>query len=249
MNGKVLAALLGMLVAAPAAAETVRMTSLEWPPYSGAELPQQGAVIAVARAAFAAMGDELIVEFYPWSRAVKLVTTPGTGFVAYLPEYAYESEEFTFSEPLGYGPLGLVERSAEPVVWETIEDLERYRIGVVQGYVNTAAFDAAVAEERIQVETVVSDAQNARKVAAERLDAAVIDSHVLDYLLARDPLLEPVEPGAVRMNARLLESKALLAAFRNGPEGDRWRQTLNEGLKRIDAEAMLREYLMRDWSR
>ncbi|MCF1182216.1 transporter substrate-binding domain-containing protein [Marichromatium gracile] len=120
---------------------------------------------------------------------------------------------------------------------------------MVQGHVNTAAFDAAVAEGCIQVETVVSDAQNARKVAAGRLDAAVIDSRVLDYLLARDPLLEPVEPGAVRMNARLLGSKVLFAVFCKGAEGDRWRQTLNEGLRRIDAEAMLREYLTRDWSR
>ncbi|WP_235596667.1 transporter substrate-binding domain-containing protein [Marichromatium gracile] len=218
-----LAVLLGALMAMPAAAETVRFSSLEWPPCAGAALPQQG---GVARAAFAAMGAELIVEFYPWSRAVELVSAPGTGFVAYLPAYASESAVFDFSVSLGQGPLGLVERRAEPIVWETIEVLGRYRIGVVQGHVNTAAFDAA-----------------------ERLDAAVIDSRVLDYLLARDPLLEPVEPGAVRMNARLLGSKVLFAVFRKGAEGDRWRQTLNEGLRRIDAEAMLREYLTRDWSR
>lgn len=87
---KLSALLLTMMVAfsSLAKAETVYLTSLEWPPYSSAELPNQGASIAVAKAAFAAMGYQLEVEFYPWSRAVALATRDKK-YAGYFPEYWY----------------------------------------------------------------------------------------------------------------------------------------------------------------
>ena len=44
------------------------LTSLLGPPYSGQQLAEQGASIAVARAALKVMGHQLEVDFYPWSR-------------------------------------------------------------------------------------------------------------------------------------------------------------------------------------
>ncbi|MBN2885399.1 MAG: transporter substrate-binding domain-containing protein [Chromatiaceae bacterium] len=222
-----------------ARAETLYMTSLEWPPYSGESLPDQGVNIAVAQAAFKAMGHDLVVEFYPWARAVNLAKQSGSKYVAYLPEYFFETEELAFSEPLGQGPLGLVENSAKPIEWETLDDLERYRIGVVQDYVNTQAFDERVAEGRLTVEAVTSDAQNLLKVAAGRLDAAVIDRKVFDYLLSTEPSLQGLAD-KVRMNAKLLESKDLHAAFRADAEGQKWLEIFNAGLERIDREAIER---------
>lgn len=223
-----------------AVAEKVYMTSLEWPPYSGASLPDQGAVIAVAKAAFAAMGHELVVEFYPWSRAVKLVQQPNSKYIGYLPEYKYETTDFQFSRLLGEGPLGLVENRAKPIAWSAVEDLARYRIGVVQDYVNTKEFDDLVAAGRIKVETVGTDSQNILKVATGRLDAAVIDSNVLAYLLVNSPQLGPNAP-KVGMNAKLLEMKGLYAAFGNTEQGAKWRAILDEGLTKIDAAATLKE--------
>jgi len=225
-----------------AAADKVYMASLEWPPYSGSALPDQGAAIAVAKAALEAMGHELVVEFYPWSRAVKLVQQPNSKYVAYLPEYKYETEDFQFSEPLGEGPLGLVENVSKPITWEQVEDLERYRIGVVQDYVNTKAFDDLVAAGRIKVEAVGTDTQNILKVAAGRLNAAVIDSNVMAYLLANTPRLKSVS-SKVRMNDRLLEMKDIYAAFANNAAGAKWREILDEGLTKIDVGAILDKHI------
>ena len=58
------------LFSLPVQAETIQLTSLEWPPYTGSELPQQGASMAVVEAAFDAMGHDLEVRFLPWQRAV-----------------------------------------------------------------------------------------------------------------------------------------------------------------------------------
>jgi polar amino acid transport system substrate-binding protein len=59
------------------AAETWKITSLDWQPFSGKALPEGGASIAVLRAALKAEGIELQVEFYPWTRAIETAKQPG----------------------------------------------------------------------------------------------------------------------------------------------------------------------------
>jgi polar amino acid transport system substrate-binding protein len=227
---------------ANAYAEKVYMTSLDWPPYSGSDLPEQGAVIAVAKAAMKEMGHELIVEFYPWSRAVALVRDSGSKYVAYLPEYFSEDFEFLLSDSLGSGPLGLVENIKNPLSWQQIDDLSAYRIGVVQDYVNTPEFDERMAAGTIPTESVTADVQNIKKVGVGRIDAAVIDANVLRYLLEHEASLADTAE-QVRMNDRLLDNKSLHAAFRNDAEGQRWLEIFNQGIERIDAPALLKERL------
>lgn len=218
-------------------AETVKLTSLEWPPYSGQDLPNQGASIAVAKAAFDAMGHTLEVDFFPWSRAVALAKGDDS-YVGYFPEYLYESEDFVFSDPMGKGPLGFVEQSSNPIQWESLDDLKSYQIGVVQDYVNTAELDAMIASDEIDASSVTSDAQNVLKVAAGRVDVAVIDSNVLDFLLANDPRVSNVK-GKVQMNDKLLVTKDLYIAFKNSPAGQKWKKVFDEGLKKIDVQSIM----------
>lgn len=225
-------------------ADTVTLTSLEWPPYSGEKLPEGGASVAVAKAAFAAMGHELVVEFYPWSRAVKMAKDDAKKYAGYFPEYYADSvaKEFHFSDPMGTGPLGLVERVDKPLKWEKVEDLSTYTIGVVQDYVNTTEFDTLAAQGKIKTQTVTSDTQDLMKVQGGRVDAAVIDKNVLNYLLKNDPQAKSAN-GKVQFNAHLLEDKKLYVCFRNDEMGQKWQHIFNEGLKKIDINAIMAKHM------
>ncbi len=220
--------------------QQVYMTSLEWPPYSGEDLEQKGLSVAVAKAAFLAMGYELVVDFKPWVRSVALASKTDR-YAGYFPEYYFDTDEFVFSDSIGTGPLGLVENRKSPISWREVDDLREYRIGVVQGYVNTAEFDALVAQGLISVEASANDIRNIYKVAKGRLDAAVIDSNVLDYLISIDQRAEMLA-GRVRMNERLLETKQIYLAFKNTPEGHNWREIFNQGLEKIDISLVLESY-------
>lgn len=241
------AGLVVMLVAGVAsttqAAETVRLTSLEWPPYSGDSLPEKGASIAVAKAAFAAVGYDLEVKFFPWSRAVAMAKS-APGYIGYLPEYysADVAKEFIFSDPIGSGPLGLAEPVAAPVTWSAVSDLSKYRVGVVQDYVNTEEFDKLVAAKRIKADTATDDKTNLLKLAGGRLDVAVIDRNVMNYLLAKHPELAAAK-AKVRFNAKLLEDKKLYICFRKTPEGMAMAKKFNEGLKKINVDAIMKKHL------
>jgi polar amino acid transport system substrate-binding protein len=83
----------------------------------------------------------------------------------------------------------------------------------------------------------MDDAANIRKVGVGRIDAAVIDTNVFNYLLKNDPSLAFVK-SKVRMNPRLLEAKSLHVAFTNSDYGRKMAAVFAEGLKKVDVKTM-----------
>ncbi len=222
--------------------KTIYLTSLDWPPYSGKTLKDQGASIAVAKAAFKAMGYDLQVDFYPWSRAVNLAESEDNKYAGYFPEYysADIAKNFIFSEPMGNGPLGFVENVSKPVTWNHLKDLSSYSIGVVQDYVNTQEFDEKVASGEIKAQTVISDKNNMLKVAHGRIDLAVVDKNVMAYLFATDNQLQPLKDN-VQFNRTLLEDKKLYICFKKSQS--EVAKIFNEGVKKINVTEIMNQYL------
>lgn len=211
----------------------VRLASLDWPPFTGPNLPDQGRSTAIVQAALAGASLTLQVDFLPWQRAL----TSGLqdpDFQGYFPEYqdAEMARRCLLSQPIGYSPLGFAERADAPVTWTQLADLAERRIGIVRGYVNNPEFDALAAAGGLTVEAAVDDATNLRKLAAGRLDLVVIDSNVLSYLLATDPDLIP-HRAALRLNGRLLEEKSLHVCFRNDEAGTALRARFDESLRHL----------------
>ena len=225
--------------ALPPVTGTVHLTSLEWPPYTGQRLARQGITTAVLKAAMASMGYQVEVTFYPWARATALVRAKSI-FIGYFPEYdaAQTRADYLLSDPIGTGPLGFAEHADTPVKWETLDDLERHRIGLVAGYVNSEAFDQRVAAGRQRVDYARDDQQNLVKLAAGRVPLALVDRRVFDFLTRHDRAVAPLA-SKLRFHARLLENKQLYVCFRRTAEGERMRKIFNEGLKKIDVEAVM----------
>lgn len=208
----------------------VRLSSVDWPPFSGEGLPNRGLSTAIVERTLARTGLTLIVEFLPWQRAVA-TGLKAADHAGYFPEYrtAASQEKCLLSAPIGSSPLGFAERVSAPVEWRSLSDLTGRRIGTVRGYVNTDGFDRAAADGTLTVEPAVDDATNLRKLAAGRLDMAVIDANVLAHLLSTDPDLRSFRAG-VRFNARLLEDKSLHVCFQPGPAGEDLRRRFDRSL-------------------
>ena len=90
------------------AGETWKVTSLDWQPFSGANLPEGGAGVAVLRAALKAEGIDLVVEFYPWTRAIETAKDPA--YAGVYPSWPEDvGDGFTRSTVLFKSPVGFVE--------------------------------------------------------------------------------------------------------------------------------------------
>lgn len=222
----------------------VRLTSLDWPPYSSKSLDQQGASVAVARAAFKAMGYHLKVDFFPWSRAVILAKDSTSEYSGYFPEYFSENiaKDFIYSDTMGSGPLGFAERKDNSISWTALADLKPYRIGVVQDYINTADLDAMIANKSLKSSVTTSDDKNLKKLVGGRVDLAVVDRNVMNYLFKTIPSLVE-KANEAQFNSTLLENKKLFICFKKGPEGERIAKIYNQGLKKIDIAAIMSQYL------
>lgn len=220
-------------------ADTVRLTTLEWPPYSGS-LPDNGFSSIVVREAFKAMGHTVSIEVLPWQRAVHNAKEEA-GVVGYFPEYPADIDGFSLSESIGESPLGLIVPAGGKVPDTTPAGLARLKLGVVSGYVNAKPIGDAVASNGLKPEAVVDDTTNIRKVAAGRIEAAEIDRYVFSYLMRNaaelKPLQDKVEFGPV------LESKTLHVAFNTKPEGRKWAAVFAEGLKKVDIVSLQKQHL------
>jgi polar amino acid transport system substrate-binding protein len=220
----------------------IKLTSLEWPPYTGQKLTNQGATSAVVRQAFNAMGYSVVINFFPWTRAIK-IAKDNPSYAGYFPEYhsANIASTFTYSNPIGVGPLGFAERSNKSVAWNTLDDLKDLKIGVVKDYVNTDEFDQKVANKQFKVDETLSDEKNLLKLHRGRIDLAVVDKNVFNYLLQTTPELIQAQK-TLRFNQHILENKNLYICFKKDPQGERYAKIFNEGLKKINVADIMAQH-------
>jgi len=231
---------MGLLCCTVQGAEPLRFTSLEWPPYVGAGLYQDGLVGQRLHQALDWLGLQARIDYYPWRRAQRLVLTDSP-YVGYLPEYASPrlAEHFYCSAPLLQAPLGLAQRRNDaPIDWQRLIQLQPYRIGVVAGYVNTDEFDTLANAGLLYTDSANSDRNNLRKLAAGRIDLAVVDPLLFHYLLRHDPDLRPLAD-QLTMNPRRLEQKELVVCFRRTDQGHRLRDRLNLAIARLGPAPVL----------
>lgn len=216
-----------------------KISSLEWPPFTGKSLPGGGAGTVILKEALKAEGIELEIEFVPWSRAIQLAKDPA--FVGYYPAWPEDViEGFSKSETIFKSPVGFAEPVGKPLAWEKLEDLKGKKIGTVQDYGNTPEFNNLVKNGTILTEVVSDDATNVKKVAAGRLDGAFIDLYNLEWFLKKE-IKEA--SGKVQASSKSLGDKTLVLAINLKSSEKNANEILKKGLAKINAEKILKDYI------
>jgi polar amino acid transport system substrate-binding protein len=204
-------------------AEIVRLSTLEWPPYVGQDLPGGGATTEVVRAAFGKAGYQIEVEFRPWKRAVDMVDKGTDQVIACFPAYhCTHLGGFLASDPIGAGPLG-------------------FALHTVLGYANTEASDAKVRSGDIVAIQSVDDLTNLRKLQRKRIDAVVVDKFVLEYMKITEPSLK-AGGDLLHFNAKPLADKALYVGFRPDADGQETAAAFNAGLEQVEIDSIVEPY-------
>ncbi len=167
-------------VSVPAGTKTVKLATLEWPPYVGSDMAGYGFTSEVVAAAFKQAGYNVTVNFLPWERVLQ-ETEDGNYDAGYPAYYSDErAQKYLLSEPFAEGYTGFYKRKADNISYSTLEDLKDYRIGVVQGYVNSPEFDAA---DYLLKEEAIDEPTNLNKLLAGRIDLTVADRLVGQYII------------------------------------------------------------------
>lgn len=217
---------------------TIRLATLDWPPYVGKSLFQQGFTTAIVSEAFKRAGYKVKIDFLPWARAIQQADEGN--YDAVYPEYYSDdrNKSFFFSEPFASGPLGFYKRKDDKISYTKLEDLKPYRIGIVLGYINTPEFDSA---SYLQKETATSDEQNIRKLLAGRIDLIVIDKYVAQYLI-KNSITEAT--GKIEfLEPPLLDQKLYVIFPRKTVASEKKLQEFNTALKSMQNDGSLERIL------
>ncbi|RPH42280.1 MAG: ABC transporter [Desulfobulbaceae bacterium] len=220
------------------AENAIRLASLEWEPYIGTKLKDQGYAAILTREAFKASGYSVEISFMPWARVVAMAREGK--YDGYLPEYSAESlkADFLVSDPFPGGPLVLFKRKSDSITFTSLADLKPYKIGVVRDYVNTEEFDKALF---LQKEVANNDTTNLRKLMGKRIDLVVMDKFVGIYLMKRD---FPDHFEEIDILKSVLEEKSLhLCISKKSPGAEDKMKAFNEGLKIIKDNGMVETLL------
>jgi polar amino acid transport system substrate-binding protein len=219
-------------------AEKIKLSSLDWKPYIGKSLKNEGYAAEVVKKAFEISDYRAQIDYFPWARTVEMAKSGK--YDGYFPEYYSKSlhENFLVSNPFPGGPLVFFKLKSKNISWSELEDLKGYNIGVVRGYVNTKEFDTA---DYLIKDPVKDDLTNLKKLAAERIDLMVADKFVGLYLIQKKMpryinIIEAVEP--------VLEQKDLfLCISKNAKDSVNKINAFNKGLEKLKSNGELNKIL------
>lgn len=234
-----LALALVMVVVKPGvASKVISLATTEWPPYVSQKLANNGFASEIITKAFTRVGYTVELSFMPWKRALGKVEA-GHYDAAYP---AYYSEErariYALSKPFSVGPIGFYKRKDRDIPYQTLRDLQPYRIGVVRGYVNTPEFDA---EAFFEKDLADNDEQNLRKLLKGRVDLIVIDKLTAQYLL--NTALPEGERHLEFLNPPLAEKLIHVLFSRQTKDYEKIRNDFHRGLQQIVEDGMMQQIL------
>ncbi|MEO3866455.1 substrate-binding periplasmic protein [Rheinheimera fenheensis] len=213
---------------------TVRLATLEWPPYSSAKIENGGEIVHKVVTIFRHMGYVAKVDVLPWSRAVRSTYGDRPKYQAYFPEYPLSDTQFRLSDAVGISEVGLVQRKDRTLKLDSALSLQKYRLGVVQDYVNTQEIDALIANKQIKPIVAISDRQNLVRVLNGDIDVAVIDKRVMRHLIVHDKELNEHHTGNLIFNNALSEHITLHVAFNRYLTDDDFIDQFNQALAELE---------------
>lgn len=204
------------------------ITSLDFPPYSGVDIDNQGTSIKILKDALRAENIELIVEFLPWARAKKTAT--GESYSGFFPAWPEEVDEgFTASVPIDKSSIAVMKQAGTDVKFSSIFELfQNYKVGIVQTYIYPEVVVRAMKIHPANVDKAPGDLTLMRKTAEGRHPVLISDPRVISYLSVKDGRKGKIELVSV------IEEKPLVLAFKNDNDTARKAAILKSAMEKYN---------------
>ncbi len=183
---------------------------------------------------------DIDIKFLPWPRVLKSIESGEVD--ATFPAYYSDERAATslFSKQFINSSVCFYQNKGAGISYTKLEDLIPYRIGIVNGYINTPEFDNAHYLNKNQVN---SDNQNILKLISGRLELIVIDKFVAQYIIntsipeanGKIELLEPVlqhKPLYLMVSKKNPQCQQIIDAFNSNLDKIQKNNSLNKILKK-----------------
>ncbi len=221
-------------------AERWVISTLEWPPYTCAQCPENGAASKALRAALKTQDVDVEFVFVTWRNAIR--NTQEGRSIGFFPSWLEDNRQgqYLVSDAFFSSPIGFVYPVNKPLQWNKLSDLKGKTIGVAQDYGNTAEFNELVKQGVIKTEVVVSDDTNLRKVAAGKIDAAFVDIVNARFLLQKNM---PDIGAKVLVGNKIIENKSLHLMVNPKAMSGNKLSKLQKAVQSVNQQKIIDEYI------
>ncbi len=175
-----------------AVAEQTKVTLViePYPPFAlGIEgtISVKGIAIEVAHEIFRRIPEvTLEVKLMLWARLMAEVNKGSKDGVLQIYKNSEREKYMDFSRPIFPGRQVIVyslQQHPKGIIWNTYEDLKKYRYGKVRGYSINPEFDALIEEAIIQPYITAREIQNFKLLLLKRIDFIVVNDLVAQNII------------------------------------------------------------------
>lgn len=166
-----------------AAQDRLSVVADEWPPFSGASLPNQGITVDVISTVLERAGYEVDAQILPWARIMSGSRSGEYDIVGSLFMDADIATYMTYGNPYYQTEVKFVQRVGAGLNVTSLEALAAYSIAVGDGFLYEEAFDRADQLNKVIVTTTV---QGVQMVAFDWVDLTLDSEDVVHYAITQE---------------------------------------------------------------
>ena len=160
------------------AGQTIQLSTINWEPYTGEKLPDQGFFTEIVKEAFAKVGYKIEFLYRPWARALQEAKD---GTVHGIMDAYWKKDRVKYLE---YPDVvwkvreEFIALKKNPIKYNgKLADLKGSTIGVLRGSAQAEEIEAA----GVKTEAITDQKQNVQKLLAGRIDAMIIPRSIFYY--------------------------------------------------------------------
>lgn len=213
----------------PSYAQTLKLTTVDWPPFYGEDLPQKGFFSSLVREAFDRAGYSIKIEFQTWKRALE--STKKGHFDGLLGAYHTEDREqyFHFSDPVFENQDVFISTNPSLVSYESLNDLKDIPIATLRG----AAYSDELKAKGFKVQDTDSDLQSLKMLSKGRIHLVLISKAHFRFLIEKHSELKKIQNDLFLLEEPF-RTYQLYCPLRKGLENsEEIIEQFNQGLKEI----------------
>lgn len=219
-------------------AQTVELTTMNWPPFYGESLDKGGFISAIVDEALAVSGYDSSIEFTAWQTALDTVKSGDKDAIVGGYYSEERAKEYYYSIPIYTVLIGLIKKPDFPMDnYSSFEALDQYSIAKLKGSVIGESFDNFAFSD-LKEYPEVSDAVIA-------LNSGEVDLYADNLAVAKEAAqAEGINASQLQILMPPLEENDLyLLISKSIPNAEEIRDAFNKGLISLQSSGRYNEIL------
>lgn len=239
--------------------KVLRLVTLNWPPYIDESICNFGWVYQLTVAILVKNDYGVLIEFYPWARAVREAELGKADIL--FPEYFVADFELSdnvanttrnqllaLSEAIPGGDLSLITLKDSNIQYNgSIQSVRDHVIGIIRSYKNTIELDQRIASNEIASIVVNNEFQLANLLINKRADLIVADLSSLLGNIKKSHLTEQqkqiINSSLVALEPSLDYKYLHYSVSRQKPNWQKVLNSINEEITKMSDSGMLEMFI------